>query len=145
MLSIRQINLNVCTAYITWVQELYADNLAEADRLLLVLNIYQWHLRRYADRKPATPDQMGTMKHEIRQSELLLEDIHENEPEMMQGWHVGCKEKNQAQRLANLMWEIIMELTMEVQENEALYPALKPEFDRERASYRKMKNAAERD
>jgi hypothetical protein len=39
-----------------------------------------------------------------------------------------------------------MALTAEVQETERLYPELKTEFDRERTSYRKMKeDAAEAD
>jgi len=143
MLSTHQLDLKVCTAYITWVEELYADNPHEADRLLLVLKIYQWQLRRSANPKPVNPDQMATLKHGVRQAEILMEDIHENESEDMKDWYLGCKENNQAQRLVNLLWEIVMSLTAEIQENEALYPALKPMFDRERAAYRRMKEAAD--
>jgi hypothetical protein len=117
---------------------MYADDLTETDRPIVVLKIYEWHLRRYRDRKPLNPDQMATSKHGIRQAELLLHDIWENVPEDMQGWYMGCKERNQAQRLANLLWQIVMELTKEIQANEALYPELKFAFDRERAQYRQM-------
>jgi hypothetical protein len=52
MLSIRQLNLNICSAYLAWVQELYPNEEDGADRLILVLKIYQWHLRRYAKKAP---------------------------------------------------------------------------------------------
>jgi hypothetical protein len=138
MISVPEMQVNIVRAYRKHIEEMYADNFAEADRLILVLKIYEWHLRRYRDRKPLNPDQMVTSKYGIRHAELLIHDIWENVPEDMQGWYMGCKERNQAQRLANLLWQIVMELTKEIQANEALYPALKPMFDRERAKYRRM-------
>ena len=143
MISIQELQLNIVRAYISWVRELYPNEEDGADRLILVLRIYEWHLRRYAQRKPATPDQIATLKHGIRQAEILLLDIFENEPAMMAGWYLGCIEKNEAQRLANLLSQLSLELTKEVIANEALYPALKPMFDRERAEYRRMKAEAE--
>jgi hypothetical protein len=141
--SIQQIQLRAVRAYMDWVDKLYPDKIDGADRLILVLRIYEWQLRRYELNKPATVDQLGTLKHGIRTAEILINAIHENESEMMEGWLLGCKPKNQAQSLCSLLWQIVMALTQDVQETERLYPELKTEFDRERASYRKMKDAAD--
>jgi hypothetical protein len=143
MISIQQMQLNIVRAYIDWVDELYPDKVDGADRLILVLKIYEWQLRRYELKKLATLDQLGTLKHGIRIAEILINAIHENEAEMMKGWRLGCKPKNQAQSLCSLLWQIVMALTAEVVETERLYPELKPMFDRERVRYRQMKDAAE--
>jgi hypothetical protein len=142
-MNIPQIQLNAVHAYIAWVRDLYPNEEDGADRLILVLQIYEWQLRRYKNLKPVNPDQMATLKHGIRTAELILDDIWVNEPEMMQGWYMGCPSQNEAQRLANLLWQITLEFTKEIQANEELYPALKPMFDRERAEYRRMKDEAE--
>jgi hypothetical protein len=141
--SIQQIQLRAVRAYIHWVDELYPDKVDGADRLILVLQIYEWQLRRYALNRPATLDHLATLKHGIRTAEILINAIHENEAEMMEGWLLGCKPQNQAQSLCGLLWQIVMALTQEVQETERLYPELKTVFDRECASYRKMKDAAD--
>jgi hypothetical protein len=142
-MNIQEIQLNAVRAYIAWVRELYPNEEDGADRLILVLQIYEWQLLRYKNLKPVNPDQMATLKHGIRTAELILEDIQANQPEMMQNWYLGCTPQNEAQRLANTLWQITMAFTAEVQENESLYPALKPMFDRERAEYRRMKEAAD--
>jgi hypothetical protein len=138
MLSIQQIQLNTVRAYSAHIKALYPNEEDGADRLLMVLRIYEWHLVRYQTNLPATLDQLGTLKHGIRQGELLLLDIQENEPELMEGWRVGCTSTNEAQFLANLLWELIMSLTQEIVHTEELHPGLKAEFDRERAEYRVM-------
>jgi hypothetical protein len=122
---------------------LYPDKVDGADRLILVLRIYEWQLRRFALNKPAALDQLGTLKHGIRTAEILINSIHENEAAMMEDWRLGCKPENQAQSLCSLLWQIVMALTAEVEENERLYPELKPIFDKERAQYRQMKDAAD--
>jgi hypothetical protein len=136
--SIQEIQLRAVRAYMDWVDKLYPDKIDGADRLILVLRIYEWQLRRSAKPKPVNPDQMGTLKHGVRTAEILLNDIQENEPEMMKDWYLGCTPQNQAQKLANLLWQLVMSFTAEIQENEALYPELKFAFDRERAQYRRM-------
>jgi hypothetical protein len=71
---------------------------------LMVLRIYEWQLVRLQRNLQATLDQLGTLKHGIRQGELLLLDIQENEPELMAGRHLGSTSSNDAQFLANLLW-----------------------------------------
>ena len=141
--SVQQIQLRAVRAYIDWVDELYPDKKDGADHLILVLKIYEWQLRRFALNKPATLDQLGTLKHGIRTAEIVINAIHENEAELMKDWRLWSKPKNQAQSLCSLLWQIVMSLAAEVQENEALYPELKAEFDKERAQYRQMKEAAD--
>ena len=141
--SIQQIQLRAVRAYIAWIEELYPDKVDGADNLILVLRIYEWQLRRYALNKPATLNQLGTLKHGIRTAEILINAIHENESEMMGGWRLGCKPENQAQSLCSLLWQIVMALTQEVVETERRYPDRKLTFDRERAQYRQMKDEAE--
>ncbi|WP_433963852.1 hypothetical protein [Tunturiibacter gelidiferens] len=137
-MTIQEIQLNAVRAYIAWVRDLYPNEEDGAARLILVLQIYEWQLRRYKNLKPVNPDQMATLKHGIRTAELILDDIWENQQEMMQGWYLGCTPQNEAQRLANLLWQITLEFTKEIQANEQFYPALKPMFDKERVEYRKM-------
>jgi hypothetical protein len=143
MISTQQLQLNIVKAYIAHVQELYADEPHEVSRLILVLQIYEWQLRRYRLKKAATLDQLGTLKHGIRTAELILEDVHDNEPQRMQGWFFGCSPKNEAQRLCSLLWQIVVSLTREIVEVERMHHAMKPQFDEERARYRHMKQEAE--
>jgi len=138
MHSIQQIQLNTVRAYSAHIKALYPAEEDGADRLLMVLRIYEWQLVRFQRNLPATLDQLGTLKHGIRQGELLLVDIQENEPELMAGWDVGCSPSNDAQFLANLLWELILSLTKEIVQTEELHPGLKEQFDRERAEYRVM-------
>ena len=142
-MNIQQIQLNAVRAYIAWVRELYPDEVDGADCLILVLRIYEWQLRRYALNRPATLDELSTLKHGIGEAEILINAIHENEPASMQGWYIGCNPTNQAQRLCSLLWQLVMSLTQEIVETERQHPALKPAFDRERAEYRRLKNEAE--
>jgi hypothetical protein len=88
--SIEQTQIRAVRAYINWVDELYPDKVDGADYLILVLRIYEWQLRRYALNKPATLDQLGTLKHGIRTAEIVINAIHENEAEMMKGWRLGA-------------------------------------------------------
>ena len=126
MISVPEIQLNVCAAYIAHVKEKFPVQTYESNKLLLILEIYQWHLKRFAQEKACTYDQLMTLKTGIRQSEVLLRHIAVND------------RPREAQHLSKLLWAIILELTKEVDANERLYPELKPEFDRERAQYREM-------
>lgn len=142
LLEINQVSLQVVTAYIAHIKSLYPDPDDGAERLLLVLRIYRWHIARYHENTAVTFDELMTLKHGIRETELLLEDIFESEPQRLQGWYHGRKPENQAQRLVNLLSELILELTKEIQANEDLFPELKFAFDRERAQYRASLEAA---
>ena len=83
---------------------------------------------------------LETIKHCVRQAEIILQDIQENEPVMMIGWYMGCIATNPAQRLCNVLSSLLLELTKEIVHTEEQYPELKFAFDRERASYRRLKN-----
>jgi hypothetical protein len=122
----------------------YAENKdISGGRFIQVLKIYRWHLLRAERNIPAKLDELPTLKHGIRTAERILESLAVEEAEDFEGWHLGCNPANNIHRFANTLWAIIMALTAEVQENERLYSALKEEFDRERASYRKTKDAAD--
>lgn len=136
MMSRTQLRLNILRAYISHVQNLYPNEEDGADRLLLVLRIYEWHLNRMHSKHSVSFDQLTMLKTGVRQAELLLNDILLNESNNMTNWFAGCTAENTAQELANLTSEVIEELTQEIAANEALYPELKFVFDRERAQYR---------
>jgi hypothetical protein len=141
-----QISLKLLGAFISHIEDRYPDEASRkdgADNLLTVLRIYKWHLMQYAQCKAATWDQLATLKHGAREAELILVDILENESARMAGWYSGGTAKNTAQRIANMLSQIILELTKEITLNEEIYPELKDAFDRERESYRKMKSEAE--
>lgn len=108
-------------------------------RLILVLGVYRWHLRRrHKGSMKALPlEHLDMVKTAIRNAESILHDLREEHAEEMAGWHLGCNPANRSQQFANALWRIVMDLTIEVQENERLYPELKPVFDRERKQYRK--------
>ena len=144
MLPLYQVRLNIVRAYINYITELYPNEEDGADRLLLVLRIYRWHLGRSGIHRPLSFDHLQMAKTGVRQAELILQDIQENEPELMNGWYAGCPASNQGQHLANLLCELILEFTQTIIANENLFPELKQAFDRERAEYRRMKHEAEK-
>lgn len=114
----------------------------DGGRFIQVLKIYRWHLQRTAKGIAATVDQLGTLKHGVRTAERILESLAVEDAEDLDGWYLGCNPANNIQRFANVLWSIIMALTAEIVETERQHPALKAEFDRERAAYRRMKEAA---
>ena len=46
MIPICAIELNVCRAYLAQIKEQYPDPTYESDKLLLILGIYEWQLKR---------------------------------------------------------------------------------------------------
>ena len=137
-----KLSLQILKAYIEYIKDLYKENPAEASNLLLVLDIYKCHLMLLPKRKAASGETLQMFKHGVRMAGNLIEEIIENEPLRAQGWYWGCTPTNQVQRLANILCEIIMELTKIIAANEALYPHLKDAFDRERAEWYAMAEAA---
>jgi hypothetical protein len=131
MIPVSQIQLNVVRAFTKHVQEQYPDPTYESKKLLLVLQIYEWHLVRFSKKKACIFDELSTLKHGVRQAELFIVEIAENPSE------------SGTQLWAELLQAIVMDLTEEIAANEALYPEMKPAFDRERARYRQMKQDAE--
>jgi hypothetical protein len=122
----------------------YAENKdISGCRFIQVLKIYRWHLIRAKKGIPANLDELGTLKYGVRTAERILESLAVEEAEDLEGWYLGCNPANNIHRFANTLWAIIMGLTAEIQENERLYPELKDTFDRERASYRAAKDAAD--
>lgn len=114
----------------------------DGGRFIQILKIYRWHLQRAAKGIAATRQQLGTLKHGVRAAERILESLAVEDAEDLEGWYLGCNPANNIQRFANVLWSIIMALTAEIVETERQYPERAEEFDRERAAYRKMKEAA---
>jgi hypothetical protein len=130
--------IQLVDAYIKQIEDEYRGHEDEAGSLVLVLKIYKMSLRQKHKREVISPDMLATYKHGVRQAELLLNNLTENEPELMVGWYIGIEAQNAAQRLANILWELVLELTQQIMATEAMFPELKPAFDRERRQYRKM-------
>jgi hypothetical protein len=137
-------NLELLNSFLGAVEQYHAANPdIHSGRYIQVLTIYRWHLLRAKQQKAATLDELPTLKHGVRTAEIILHAIRDLEPEAFEDFYFGCNPQNQPQRFANSLWTIIMSLTMEIQENEHLYPELKDAFDRERAEYRRIKLEAE--
>ena len=131
MISREQIELNVHNLYIEQVREQFPAGSYYSNRYLLILQIREWQLKRRLRKIPLLLDQLGTLKHGIREAERFLHEIANGEPKWV------------AEEIADILCAIILELTKEVVHTEERYPELKPEFDRERAQYRKMLAEAE--
>ena len=138
-----ELSLRLVNSYIEHVRAVYPNLDNGADRLVLILRIYRLSLRRRMKPSAARLDILASLKHAIRDAELLLEDIWENESQMMAGWLWGIPANNPAQQLANLLWEVVMSLTQEAMAIEATFPGMREVFDREREQYRKMKSGSE--
>ena len=52
MISNFQIQQNVCGAYVAFLKESYPPTY-ERDQLLLIIQVYEWHLKRYGRTQPA--------------------------------------------------------------------------------------------
>ena len=138
-----ELSLRLVNSYIEHVRAVYPNLDNGADRLVLILRIYRLSLRRRLKPSAARLEILASLKHAIREAELLLEDIWENESQMMAGWFWGIEPNNPAQQLANLLWEVVMSLTQEAMAIEATFPGMREVFDREREQYRKMKSDSE--
>ena len=138
-----ELSLRLVNSYIEHVRAVYPNLNNGADRLVLILRIYRLSLRRRMKPSAARIEILASLKHAIREAELLLEDIWENESQMMAGWFWGIEPNNPAQQLANLLWEVVMSLTQEAMAIEATFPGMREVFDREREQYRKMKSGSE--
>ena len=138
-----ELSLRLVNSYIEHVRAVYPNLDNGADRLVLILRIYRLSLRRRMKPSAARIEILASLKHAIREAELLLEDIWENESQMMAGWFWGIEPNNPAQQLANLLWEVVMSLTQEAMAIEATFPGMREVFDREREQYRKMKSDSE--
>lgn len=132
MISIPQIELNVCLAYQARIRETFPVPTYESEKFLLILRIYEWQLKRRQAKKAATWDELATLKHGVRQAEWFIHELQDR-----------TEHDDIAKEIHEVLWEIVVELTQDIMANEALYPELKPAFNREREQYRRMKEEAE--
>ena len=130
MISIPQIELNVCNAYIAYLKDKFPVPSYESKKFMFILEIYRWQLRRRVRNIPLKLDQLDTLKTGVRNAEDFLLMIDGGSPRAV------------AEEIAEILRSIILELTEEIVVNEELYPELKPAFDLERRQYRAMREAA---
>jgi len=137
-------SLEILNKILAIVEHNHAKNKdIEAGRFIQVLQVYRLHLQRAQQGIIANLDQLPASKHGIRTAERILESLAVEEAEALEYWYLGCEPANNIHRFANTLWSIIMDLTAEIHEAELQHPALKKQFDDERASYRAMKDAAD--
>jgi hypothetical protein len=141
--SKNEVSLRLIKLYIKHIEELFADDPKDAENLLMVLQCYKHSLLRRSKPHAVDFDWLWLLKHNLRQAENILVEILEDGPDLMAGWFMGRKATNPAQHLSNVLTELILEFTKEIVQTEAMFPELKPAFDRERSEYRRMKEEAE--
>lgn len=142
-LSKNEVSLRLIRLYIAHIESLFTDDPKDAEKVTMVLQVYKLSLIRRSKPHAVDFDWLWLLKHNLRQAEDILVEILENEQECMQGWFMGCQATNQLQHLSNVLSELILEFTKEIVQTEEMFPHLKPEFDRERSEYRRMKAEAE--
>jgi hypothetical protein len=130
MISTAQIELRTCNAYIAYLKDKFPVPSYESKSFMFILEIYRWQLRRKVRGIPLKLDQLDTLKTGARNAENFLLMIDGGSPRTV------------AEEIAEILRSIILELTKEIVVNEELYPELKSNFDRERAEYRAMREAA---
>jgi len=107
--------------------------------LLQLLAIYREDTIRRMQGQPGNLDYMRSkLKIGVRLAGTLMAQIQESDSDLLVGWHYGAQPQNMMQRLYNLLFETSLELTSSIMAVEALYPALKAEFDLERAAYQRI-------
>ena len=81
---------------------------------------------------------MGNLKDGVRLADEILQSMQDESSDLLEGWFYGCEPQNMAQRFFNLIKETGLELSWSIMAVEAQYPALKTEFDLERAAYQRI-------
>ena len=128
MISVPQIELNVCRAYIRHVKERFPTGTYLSNRYLLILQIREWQLKRKLLKKPITLENLQTLKTGYRDAERFLFDIDSGHP------------KETVQEINDILQLIAHEFHSEIVQIEAQHPELDREFAREREEYRQMWN-----
>jgi hypothetical protein len=133
MISIAQIELNVCREYIRRVKETVASDAYYANRFLLILQIREWQLKRKLLNRLATLDDLQTLKHGHREAERFLLDIDKD------------SRKDVIAEIETILQLLGLEFFAEIQQIEEQHPERKAEFAQEREAYRLMWNAYVKD
>ncbi len=128
MISIPQIELNVCQAYIARVRESLPPGNPVGEKYLLLLSIREWQLKRRLLKRVATLDDLQTLKTGHREAEAFLLEIS-----------IGSNKKVIAE-IEAVLQSIGIEFFAEIQAIEDAHPHLRAEFAREREVYRIMWN-----
>ena len=126
--------LRILKEYIEFIQELYADDPVSARPLIAVFEIYECSLARSSQDRAPTLDQLAAVVRGIGWARRLLNEIINNEPLRVWGWHWGCKPANRVQRLVSILSELVMDMTQEITANWPLFPEVTRQYDVETVS-----------
>ena len=133
MISIAQIELNICREYIRHLKETFAPDGYFENRYLQILRIREWQLRRRLLKCIATLDDLQTLKTGHREAERFLLDIDQG------------SRKDLIAEINDILQLIALEFFAEIQQIEEQHPERKAEFAGEREAYRLMWNDYVRD
>ncbi|CAN5750716.1 hypothetical protein BH10ACI4_BH10ACI4_16970 [soil metagenome] len=128
MLSIPQIELNVCRAYIRHVDSFPIQN-DLCHRYRFILKIYEWQLKRKLLKMPLTLDNLQTLKTGHRTIELFLLEID------------GGSRKDIIAEIESILQSIAVAFHEEIVAIQAQHPERRAELAREQERYRLMWNA----
>ena len=129
MISVEQIELNICREYIRRVKETVSANAYYANRYLLILKIREWQLRRKLLSRVATLEDLQTLKHGHREAERFLLDIDQG------------SRKDVIAEIESILQLVGLEFFAEIQQIESQHPERRAEFAQEREAYRLMWNS----
>ena len=133
MISIPQIELNVCREYVQRIEEKFPTGSSLSDRYLFILRIYEWQLRRKLLKQAGTLDNRKTLLTGHREAERFLFDLD-----------VGSR-KDVIAQIEDILQSIAVEFHAEIVEIESRHPDLRAEFAREKEEYRALWNSYIRD
>ena len=95
------------------------------ERLLEILEVYEHLLLRTKLKMQTDLDDLTDLRKAVQDAGELIQDMHINEPELMQGWYHGAIPKNKAHALASLLARVMVECMTVVEQFETKYPELK--------------------
>lgn len=137
--------INFLAGYIATIEHVYADEIGEqpSDRLVMVLKIFRFDLKRRVANKPCSLDWLETLKTGVRESARIVENLFELESGAMGGWSIGQPARNTQQGLAAILLVLVNDLAGVIHETEKLYPEMTAQFDAERIRWHQIKSEAE--
>jgi hypothetical protein len=128
MISIEQIEVNICTAFIAHVRAQFPTETHLSTRYIFILEVREWQLKRKLLNLTPTLNTRSTLLTGHRNAEKFLFDIDRG------------NDKTAIAEVEDILQEIAIEFFAEIQQIEAHYPEERAEFAREKEEHRLMWN-----
>lgn len=129
MIPKEQIEVNVCSAYIKYVQALFPEEIEESRRYVHILRIRAWQLKRRKLKLTERVEDLSTLRHGFFEAERFYFDF------------IGAHSMDAVEaEIYEILQLIAIEFHTEIADIEAQHPELRADFARDKERYRQMWN-----